>query len=466
MVKVKSPLEAYQFLPQTNCGDCGFNTCMAFAAQLIERTKDIEDCPYMKEPKYKEKLEKLKDYLAPLVSLVRVGVGDNQVLIGGEEVLYRHELTYYNKTAIAIEVTDEMKEDEIIKRSKFAQDFTKEYIGMILKLEMVAIRSVSKDAEKFKKAVKTVADNVKIPLILCSFDPKILEAGLEVVKDRRPLIYAATRENWEEVGKLALKYNVPLAVFAPNDLELMRSITRALLVMGIEEIVLDPGTYPQGEGISTTVNNLVMLRRAAIEEGQKDLGFPLMTVPAVAWLTEGDDITKANLEAIVSNICLVNFSDLMILHCIEPWMIIPLITLRENLYTDPRRPVSVEPGLKEIGSPTDMSPVMFTTNFALTYYTVASDIESGNIDCWLLVVDTEGIGVESAVAGGQLNASRVKETMDETKIEEKVKHRTIVIPGMAARITGELEDISGWKVVVGPRDSSGIPKLVSTLELK
>ncbi len=466
MVKVKSPLEAYQFLPQTNCGDCGFSTCMAFAAQLIERTKMIEDCPYMEEPKYKAKLEKLMDYLAPLVEAVRVGVGENQVLIGGEEVLYRHELTYYNKTAIAIEVTDEMDEEEIIKRSKFAQDFTKEYIGMILKLEMVAIRSVSNNPEKFKKAVKTVVDNVKIPFMLCSFDPKILEAGLEVAKDRRPLIYAATRKNWEEVGKLALKYDVPLAVFAPNDLELLRSITRALMVMGVEEIVLDPGTFPHGEGISTTVSNLVMLRRAAIEKEQKDLGFPLITVPAVAWLTEGDDITKANLEAIVANTSLINFSDLMILHSIDPWMIIPLITLRENIYTDPRRPVSVESGLREIGSPTDTSPVMFTTNFALTYYTVASDIEGGNIDCWLLVIDTEGIGVESAVAGGQLSASKVKETMDDTKIDEKVKHKTIVIPGMAARIMGELEDISGWNVVVGPRDSSGIPKLAATLELK
>jgi acetyl-CoA decarbonylase/synthase complex subunit gamma len=157
---------------------------------------------------------------------------------------------------------------------------------------------------------------------------------------------------------------------------------------------------------------------------------------------------------------ITRYADALIMHTMEGWALLPIVILRQNLYTDPRKPVAVEPGLRTFGNPSETSPVLFTTNFALTYYTVASDIESGKVDCHLLVVDTEGLSVESAVAGRKLTADKVAESLKETEVEKKVSHKTLIIPGRAARISGELEELSGWSVLVGPMDSSGIPKFI------
>jgi acetyl-CoA decarbonylase/synthase complex subunit gamma len=167
-------------------------------------------------------------------------------------------------------------------------------------------------------------------------------------------------------------------------------------------------------------------------------------------------------EAIIATVFIIKYADIMILHSIEPHSLIAERTLVANIYTDPRRPVSVEPGLREIGAPTEQSPLFLTTNFALTYYTVESDISSNKIDSYLLVVDTDGIGVEAAVAGGQLNVESIKETLESYEAEKKVKHKTVVIPGLAARLSGETEDATGWTVLVGPRDSGRIPDWMNT----
>jgi acetyl-CoA decarbonylase/synthase complex subunit gamma len=157
---------------------------------------------------------------------------------------------------------------------------------------------------------------------------------------------------------------------------------------------------------------------------------------------------------------IVHFADVLIMHSVDGWTLLPNVILRQNIYTDPRKPVAVEPGLKVIGSPDENSPVMFTTNFALTYYTVASDIESAKVNAYLLVVDTEGIAVESAVAGRKLTADKVAESIKACGVENKVKHRKLIIPGKAARLSGEIEEASGWQVLVGPTDSSEIPKFL------
>ncbi len=198
-----------------------------------------------------------------------------------------------------------------------------------------------------------------------------------------------------------------------------------------------------------------MLRRSATNE-DKVLNRPILGIPAAVYLQSGDRLK----EAMVASLMMVKYADLIILHNIEIWALLPNITLRQNLYTDPRRPVRVEAGLKEFGSPDENSPVLLTTNFALTYYTVASDIESAKVDCYLIVLDTNGIGVEAAVAGRQLSASRVKKVIDETGIEKKIRHKKMVIPGLAARISGELEQLSGWKVLIGPKDSSEIGRFI------
>ncbi len=263
------------------------------------------------------------------------------------------------------------------------------------------------------------------------------------------------------MAELALMYNCPLAVFTPNDLNLLRSLTRTLKEYGLKDLVLDPGTFPR-EGLADTINNFTMIRRAGTKNGDELLSFPLLGTPIVAWTESSNppaEVAQWN-EAYLAAILINRYADLLILHSTEGWVLLPNVVLRQNIYTDPRKPVAVEPGLRTFGKLDENSPVMFTTNFALTYYTVASDIESAGVGSYLLVVDTEGIAVDSAVAGRKLTADRVAETIKESKIEEKVKHRRLIIPGKAARISGEIEEAAGWEVLVGPRDSSDIPKFL------
>ncbi|MEM4713340.1 MAG: acetyl-CoA decarbonylase/synthase complex subunit gamma, partial [Candidatus Bathyarchaeia archaeon] len=341
------------------------------------------------------------------------------------------------------------------------EEFRYEYIGPILKLDMIAVRSTSNDPDKYKATVRKVAENTKLPMILCSLNPTVLEAGLMAAPKARPLLYAATKDNWREMAELALMYGCPLTVFAPNNLKLLKSLAKTLLEYGVEDLVLDPGTFA-GDGLADTLNNFTIIRRLACKQGDELLGFPLMGVPMTVWLESAGiatEIVKWR-EAYLAAMLTVRFADILVMHSLDGWALLPNVVLRANIYTDPRKPVAVEPGLKVFGAPNENSPVMFTTNFALTYYTVASDIESAKVNAYLLVVDTEGIAVDSAVAGRKLTAEKVAEAIKASGIENKVKHRKLIIPGKAARLSGEIEELSGWQVLVGPRDSSEIPKFL------
>jgi len=460
-VKELSPIDVYKLLPRTNCKECGEENCMAFATKVVNRELPIEKCSPLQAKEYEKSYQQLKEMLKPAVKEIVIGVKDKAVKIGGKLVMYRHEFAYFNPTAIAIDVTDEMSEQEILDRIKRTENFNFEYIGQTLKLDMIAVRSTSNDPERFKATVKKVVENTSLPLILCSLNPNVIEAGLMAAPESKPLLYAATKDNWKEMAELALMYNCPLTVFAPNDLKLLKSLTKTLLAYGVEDLVLDPGTFPN-EGLTDTLNNFVMIRRAACKRGDELLGFPLLGVPMTVWVEKEnlpEEIIKWK-EAYLASLLIVRFADILILHSADGWMLLPNVILRQNIYTDPRKPVAVEPGLKIFGVPDENSPVMFTTNFALTYYTVASDIESAKLNAYLLVVDTEGIAVDSAVAGRKLTAEKVADAIKASGIENKVKHRMLIIPGKAARLSGEIEELSGWQVLVGPRDSSDIPKFL------
>lgn len=434
---------------------------MAFATKLVNKEVTLEKCTPLLEAKNKTIYLKLWEMLKPPVKEIVIGTGKRAAKIGGKLVMYRHELAYTNPTAIAIDVTDEMSDEELKKRLKEVEDFSFTYIGSDLTLDMVAIRSTSNDPKRFNSAVKTFSEVSSLPAVLCAFNPDVVENGLMVLGKNRPLIYAATKDNWKEMADLSLMYNVPLAVFAPNDLKLLKSLTRTLLEYGVKDIVLDPGSFPD-EGLADTLNNFTMLRRAAIKEEDELLGFPLLGVPLTVWIghKRAQEVVAVWNEAWFASMLVTRFADMLIMHSLDGWSLLPLTILRNNLYTDPRRPVAVEAGLKTFGQPNELSPVLLTTNFALTYFTVAADIESGKTDCYLLVVDTEGIAVESAVAGRKLTAEKVAEALKKSGIESKVRHKKLIIPGKAARISGEIEEASGWNVIVGPMDSSAIPKFV------
>ena len=464
-----SPIEVYMLLPRTNCKECSEENCMAFAVKLVNREASLQLCTPLFEEKHQESLKSLGELLAPLVKEITVGVGDRAVKVGGKLVMYRHEFTYHNPAPIAVDVTDEMplkavyKEEEgLIERVKKIENFTYNYIGRDLNLDMIAIRSTSNDPAKFKSAVENVVKTTVMPLVLCTFDPNVMEAGLVAAHDQRPLIYAATRDNWKEMAELALMYNCPLAIFAPNNLELLRSLSKTLLEYGVEDLLLDPGTFTD-KGLSDTINNFTMIRRNACKGGDELLGFPLIGTPITAWT--GKEESKEDTawkEAYVAAMLDSRYADLLIMHSLDGWVQLPVIIWRFNIYTDPRKPVSVESGLKTFGSPDESSPVLLTTNYALTYFTVESDIKKAGVDCYLIVVDTEGISVESSVAGRYLTAGVIAEAINESGIAQKINHKYLIIPGLAARLSGETEEELGdeWRVLVGPKDSSGIAEFL------
>jgi len=460
-LKELSPIDVYKLLPKTNCKECGVENCMAFATKIVNREITIDQCKPLLKKENEKAYKQLKEMLKPAIKEVVVGMGDKAVKLGGKLVMFRHEFTYMNPTAIAIDVTDEMPETELLKRVKQTENFSYEYIGYTLKLNMIAIRSTSNEPETFKAVVKKVAENTGLPLILCSLNVNVLEAGLMAVPNSKPLLYAATMDNWKDMAELALMYHCPLVISAPNDLSLLTSLAKTLLAYGVEDLVLDPGTFAN-DGLADTLNNFTMLRRAACKNGEVLAGFPLLGVPMVAWADKGeaaDEIVKWR-EAYLAGMLIVRYADALIIHGDDGWSLLPNAVLRQNIYTDPRKPVAVEPGLKVFGTPDENSPVFFTTNFALTYYTVASDIESSKMNAYVLVVDTEGSAVDSGVAGRKLTADKVAEALKASGLESKVKHKTLIIPGKASRISGEIEEASGWKVRVGPRDSSEIPKYI------
>lgn len=472
-VKELSPIDAYTLLPRTNCEKCGEANCMAFAAKLVNREVSLEDCPPILEDKYAKAYKQLQELLAPAVKAVTVGIGEHVVNVGGKLVMYRHEFTYHNPVSIAFDVTDEMPlhprfsgEESLLDRVKNVENFSYEYIGRVLELDMIAIRSTSNDPTTFKSAVSNVTEVTEMPLILCSLNPNVIEAGLVAASDRRPLIYAANKENWKEMAELALMYNCPLAIFAPNNLGLLKSLSKTLMARGVEDLMLDPGTFPD-EGLSDTVNNFTMVRRNACKAGDELMGFPLIGTPITAWFNSNESKEMlAWKEAYIGATLIARYADMLIMHSTRGWSQLPLVIWRFNIYTDPRKPVSVDAELYAFGSPDEMSPVMLTTNYALTYFTVESDLKKFGGDYYLIVADTEGISVESAVAGRYLTAESIAEAVKKSGVAEKVKHKHLIIPGMAARLSGETEDelknvgLPGWHVMVGPRDSSGIAKFI------
>jgi acetyl-CoA decarbonylase/synthase complex subunit gamma len=457
-LKQLSPIDIYSLLPKTNCKICGEENCMAFATKLVNREVALKLCTPLLDKKFEKNLNKLSEMLKPSVKEVTIGVGERAAVVGGKLVMYRHELTYNNQTAIAIDVTDEMADEEIVTRVKYTQDYSYIYIGNNLRLQMIAVRSTSNDAEKFKATVKKVSEITNIPIMLCSYDAATVESGLMAIPKARPLLYAATKDNWKEMAELALMYNCPLVVSAPNDISLLRSLVKTMNAYGLQDLVLDPGTFTD-EGLGETINNFTMIRRAACNLGDELLGYPIIGTPIVAWSTPAKSPTlNVWKEAQVAAMLVDRYADILVMHNTEGWALLPVTVLRQNIYTDPRKPVAVAAGLRVIGEPNENSPVLMTSNFALTFYTVAQDLESSGTDAYLIVVNSEGTAIDSGVAGRKLTAETVADAIKESKIEEKVKHRKIIIPGKAARISGEIEELSSWQVMVGPQDSSGIPK--------
>lgn len=460
-----SPLEIYALLDKSNCQDCGRDTCMAFATDLLERKVTVQDCTHlMQDPKQATKREKLIALVAPPQHPVVIGVGERKCIIGGEEILNRHQLTYYNETALFLEIADD--DPELESTAKYLKDLVVERMGDVLQINGITLRCVSGDAEQFKLAAKKLTEASDLPVMLACMNPDILLGAAESIKDLRPLLYAATKDSWEQLGKFAIQNNLPL-VAVSNDLDELMSLSASLQKLGVKDIVLDAMTVFGPGNLALTYDNIMQLRIAAIDKEETNSGFPVMGVPAAYWsqvkIDDGKQLWEHQYQEIIMAAIMESIdTSLIVLHSGKKeediWVLLALMTLRQSVFSDPRIYPTTDPGLYEIGEPTKDSPIFVTSNYRLTKIPVEIDIKGANLNAYLLVVDSEGIGIESAVAGGQFSAGAIAEAVKEFGAFEKVNHRILIIPGMAARLSGALEDEADAYVVVGPRDSSGIGK--------
>ncbi|MBE9513376.1 MAG: acetyl-CoA decarbonylase/synthase complex subunit gamma [Chloroflexi bacterium] len=434
-------IQIFKLLPKTNCGECGVPTCLAFAMSLAAGKAELAACPYISE----EAKAQLSEAAAPPIVTVTIGTGDRALKVGGETVMFRHEKRFENPPGFAIIVSDTMDEAEVNGRlERFKLQY--ERVGLTLRPELVAVKGDSGDAGRFETLVNRVKQNSDAGLILMSDNPDILAGGLKACADRRPLIYAATKDNLESVAELAKSSSCPVAVKASN-LEELAQLTTKLTEAGIKEIIIDSGART----IRQAFEDQIVIRSAALNKKFRPLGFPTIVFPAAVT----DDPMK---EAVIASMFVAKYAGIIVLSDFQGESLFPLLVERMNIYTDPQRPLATTEGIYEIGGTNENSPVLLTTNFSLTYFIVSGEIESSRVPSHLLVMDTEGLSVMTAWAAGKFVADAIAPFVKKSGIGDKTKHHKLIIPGYIAAESGGLEEeLPGWEILVGPREGAHIP---------
>jgi len=440
-----SGLEIYKLLPKTNCKDCGRPTCLAFAMALAQKKAALEECPHVSE----EAKQALGAASAPPIKLVTVGTGERALQVGEENVLFRHEEKFYHPTGVAVAVSDTLEEAELGERLAAVQGLQFHRVGTDIAIDLVEVSNESGDAARFAGTVAKVVSATELGLVLTSEDPETLRGALTgAVVGRKPLIGPATPGNWEAMAALAKETECPLSVRG-DGLEGLATLSEQLKESGVTEMVLDvTGGSPR-----ETLENLTKARRLALKRTFRPLG-----LPTIARSPDGDPANDAAWAAAF----VAKYAGIVVTHCVGKAELLPLLTVRQNIYTDPQKPVQVEPGLYPVNEPGADAPLMFTTNFSLTYYSVAGEVEASRVPAYILAVYTEGLSVLTAYSGDKLNEKVVNEAMKKANVEGVVNHRKLIIPGYVAVMSGALEDETSWEVIVGPKEASQIPNFLQT----
>ena len=443
-----SGLQIYKLLPKTNCKECGFPTCLAFAMKLAQKGTELDKCPYVDD----EAKTALDAASAPPIKLVTIGAGERAFEIGNEIVMFRHEKTFYHQPGLVVRV--KCDDPQLAETAGAAGSYTVERVGMQLRLDGLAVEHSAGDAAAYAAAVATVrAAAPGVPLVLMSTDAAALDAALAGgAAAEKPLVHAATAANWQAMAEVAKKHGVPLAIRAEDgDLSALDELSENVRGAGVEDVVLDPGTA----GLAADLAAFTQLRRLALKKGARALGYPIFALcGAPTWEAELARATQA--------VC--KYAGVVVLDHTLPSVYYALITLRQNIYTDPQKPIQVEPKLYEIGTATADSPVLITTNFSLTYFSVSGEVEGAGIPTWLLVADSDGQSVLTGWAAGKFDAEKIAKTVKDSGIESRISHKKLVIPGHVAGLSGEVEEeLPGWQIMVGPRDAVDIPNYLKNV---
>ncbi len=432
-------IQIFKLLPKTNCKECGVPTCLAFAMNLASGKAELDACPYVSD----EAREQLAAASAPPIRPVSIGKGVRKAVTGGETVMYRHEKTFYNPTLFAGIITSDTAEADVDVKVAAWNALQYERVGLNLRPELVALKDVNGDKVAFASLAKNIAEKSEFNLILMSEDPDVIAAAVETAGFKRPLLYAATDATADALGKIALDNDLPLAIKS-DSIDGIIALTEKLTGMGLKDLVIDTGS----RDIKQALEDQVALRRSALKDTNRAVGFPTITFPC-------EMASNSDMETLVASMFVAKYGGIVVLSDLSTEVIFPLLLERLNIFTDPQRPMTVTEGIFEIGNPDENSPVLVTTNFALTYFIVSGEIEASKVGAYLLIKDSEGLSVLTAWAAGKFGGDDVGMFVKKSGIMDKVKHTELIIPGYAAAIAGDVEEeLPGWTITVGPREAA------------
>lgn len=435
-------LEIYKQLPKKNCGECGTPTCLAFAMALASGKGSLDSCPHVTDAAR----EALDSASAPPIKAIKFGNGS---VLGDETVLFRHDKTFFHPTTILVQVSDFLSDAEVAEKVQKINALEFDRVGLHYSADGIAVINESGDAGRFAQVVQAVAAASEKSLLLLSDNVEALQAAVPGVAARKPLIGSATVANFEAMVNLAKEQGVPVILKA-DGLDALNDLVEKAQALGYKEFVLDPGSRKPVD----TLANLTHLRRLAIKKKHRPFGYPV-----VAFTTKSEPLD----EIAEASIYVTKYASAIVLKACEKGQILPLLTLRQNIYTDPQKPIQVEPTLHSVGDVNENSPVYVTTNFSLTYYSVEGEVEGSKIPSYILPIDTDGTSVLTAYAAGKYEPEKIADALAASGVADKVTHRNVIIPGYVAVISGKLQEKSGWKVIVGPRESSGIVAFARSL---
>jgi len=432
-------LDIFKLLPKTNCKKCGVPTCLAFAMALAQKRAKLDDCPFVSQ----EAKDKLAAAAAPPMRKITFGAGASTVAVGQETVMFRHEEKFHNPAVLAVTISDKLTGEALTKRIEAVKALQFERVGTKIGIKAIAVVNESGSADAFAKTVQIVND-AGLALILVSDSPDAVSSAVARTSQAVPLIAGATLDNAEKMTKIAKENKCPIAAKAES-IDALAQLTEKIKSQGVEDIVL----CLEGLTLRDRLYGLSRMRSLALKKSFRPLGYPVMSL-----VRDGDAERQAGAGAAL--IC--KYSNIVVVDTDKPYAILPMLTAVMNIYSDPQKPVQVEPKVYQVGEPDENSPLMFTTNFSLTYYTVESDVEASRVPSRILVVDTEGTSVLTAYSGDKLNEKTVAEAMAKYGVDRLVKHRKLIIPGYVAVMSGKLEEATNWDILVGPRESAMLPK--------
>ncbi|MCX5993083.1 MAG: acetyl-CoA decarbonylase/synthase complex subunit gamma [Chloroflexi bacterium] len=425
-----------------NCRECGLPTCFAFAMKLASGGIAIEKCPYI-SPEVRSELE---DALAPPIRSVTIGTGADALVVGDETVLYRHEKTFVHQPGIAVLIADDEPVEAVEDKIRKLKELKFSWVGKTLKADLLALQNKSGDPAKYGALVKKALSAADCPLMLISEDTDVLMAAHEQCADRKPLLYPVTAHNLDKVVSAVKARPAPVAARAAG-VESLVHLTARLKEAGIEDVLLDPGS----KDMQSALRDQTLIRRAALRQGFRPLGYPTVAFPCFM-------ATGKRQQMLLASMFISKYAGIIVLSDIDEHTLLPLLVQRLNIYTDPRMPMSMEEKVYPINDPDASSPVLITTNWALTYFIVASEVEASKVPSWLCVKETGGLGGLTAWAAGKFSGDSIAPFIKKCGIEGMVKHRWLVIPGKVARIRNELtEALPDWQIIVGPGDANEIP---------